>query len=112
MFFSDLSSDSARDLFKEFVVEWNKKELEPRYYDGIAAAPRTSHNWNIKKQYKFNQLYLYFIFLFSSNVIPKFESYKNSDYSTLCISGSMLCNQLALYFCGCGENAINIQIDT
>ncbi|XP_022864739.1 protein PXR1 [Olea europaea var. sylvestris] len=49
IFFSDLSSDSARDLFKEFVVEWNKKELEPRYYDGIAAAPRTSHNWNIKK---------------------------------------------------------------
>ncbi|KAL2475866.1 Pentatricopeptide repeat-containing protein [Abeliophyllum distichum] len=49
IFFSDLSSDSARDLFKEFVVEWNNKELEPRYYDGIAVAPRTSHKWNIKK---------------------------------------------------------------
>ncbi|GFP92124.1 hypothetical protein PHJA_001356500, partial [Phtheirospermum japonicum] len=49
IFFSDLSSDSARDLFTEFVAEWNNKELEPEYYEGIATGPRTSHKWNIKR---------------------------------------------------------------
>lgn len=48
-FFSDLSSDSSRGLFSEFVAEWNNQELEPQYYEGIASAPRTSHKWNIKK---------------------------------------------------------------
>ncbi|KAK6149532.1 hypothetical protein DH2020_017057 [Rehmannia glutinosa] len=49
IFFSDLSSDSARELFTEFVAEWNNQELEPQYYEGIATGPRTSHKWNIKK---------------------------------------------------------------
>ncbi|KAI3456681.1 hypothetical protein Pfo_013344 [Paulownia fortunei] len=49
IFFSDLSSDSARELFSEFVAEWNDQELEPQYYEGIATGPRTSHKWNIKK---------------------------------------------------------------
>ncbi|KAL3851030.1 hypothetical protein ACJIZ3_012912 [Penstemon smallii] len=48
IFFSELSSDSARSLFSEFVSEWNNKELESQYYEGIATAPRTSHKWNIK----------------------------------------------------------------
>lgn len=48
IFFSDLSSDAARSLFSEFVTVWNNGELEPHYYDGIATAPRTAHNWNIK----------------------------------------------------------------
>ncbi|KAL8469414.1 hypothetical protein ACS0TY_032303 [Phlomoides rotata] len=48
-FFADLSSESARSLFSEFVTEWNNHELELQYYEGIAAAPRTSHKWNIKK---------------------------------------------------------------
>ncbi|KAL7130605.1 hypothetical protein ABFS83_13G145500 [Erythranthe nasuta] len=48
-FFSDLSSDSARGLFSEFVAEWNNQELEPQYYEGVTTAPRTSHKWNIKK---------------------------------------------------------------
>lgn len=48
-FFADLSSEAARSLFSEFVADWNNKELEPQYYEGIATAPRTSHKWNIKK---------------------------------------------------------------
>ncbi|KAM0040212.1 putative style cell-cycle inhibitor 1 [Helianthus debilis subsp. tardiflorus] len=47
-FFSDLSSESARKLFSEFVKAWNKKKLDSRYYDGIVTAPRSSHNWKIK----------------------------------------------------------------
>ncbi|CAA0842138.1 Unknown protein [Striga hermonthica] len=49
IFFSDLSSESARKLFSEFVEEWNNKDLEPQYYEGIATGPRTSHKWNIKQ---------------------------------------------------------------
>ncbi|PIN12145.1 hypothetical protein CDL12_15248 [Handroanthus impetiginosus] len=49
IFFSDLSSDSARSLFSEFVSEWNNQELDSRYYEGIATGPRTSHKWNIKQ---------------------------------------------------------------
>lgn len=48
LFFSDLSSESARDLFSEFVAEWNDCKLESRYYEGIATGPRTSHKWNIR----------------------------------------------------------------
>ncbi|XP_011095710.1 uncharacterized protein LOC105175085 [Sesamum indicum] len=49
VFFSDLSSDSARSLFSEFVAEWNNQELESKYYEGITTGPRSSHKWNIKK---------------------------------------------------------------
>ncbi|KAM7492863.1 hypothetical protein LguiA_035784 [Lonicera macranthoides] len=48
LFFSDLSSESARDLFSQFVEVWNKQKLEYRYYEGITTAPRTSHKWRIK----------------------------------------------------------------
>ncbi|XP_073057561.1 style cell-cycle inhibitor 1-B [Primulina eburnea] len=48
-YFSDLSSDSARSLFSEFVAEWNNQELEPQYYEGVVTGPRTSHKWNIKR---------------------------------------------------------------
>lgn len=48
LFFSDLSSESARGLFSEFVAEWNDRKLESRYYEGIATGPRTSHKWNIR----------------------------------------------------------------
>ncbi|KAF5766563.1 hypothetical protein HanRHA438_Chr15g0728991 [Helianthus annuus] len=51
-FFSDLSSESARKLFSEFVKAWNKKKLDSRYYDGIVTAPRSSHNWKIKSDAK------------------------------------------------------------
>ncbi|KAK4398741.1 Style cell-cycle inhibitor 1-B [Sesamum angolense] len=40
VFFSDLSSDSARSLFSEFVSEWNNQELESKYYEGITTGPR------------------------------------------------------------------------
>ncbi|KZV14379.1 pentatricopeptide repeat-containing protein [Dorcoceras hygrometricum] len=49
IYFSDLSSDSARSLFSEFVAEWNNQVLEPQYYEGVVAGPRTSHKWNIKR---------------------------------------------------------------
>ncbi|XP_049356958.1 style cell-cycle inhibitor 1-A isoform X1 [Solanum verrucosum] len=49
LFFSDLSSEAARDLFSDFVKEWNKGKLDIQYYEGITTAPRSSHAWNIKK---------------------------------------------------------------
>ncbi|PRQ30528.1 hypothetical protein RchiOBHm_Chr5g0025651 [Rosa chinensis] len=48
VFFSDLSAESARQLFSDFVKAWNKKKLESRYYEGIETAPRSAHNWKIK----------------------------------------------------------------
>ncbi|KAI3753991.1 hypothetical protein L2E82_26069 [Cichorium intybus] len=48
IFFSDLSSESARKLFAEFIKDWNKQKLDSKYYDGIVTAPRSSHNWKIK----------------------------------------------------------------
>ncbi|KAK9070627.1 hypothetical protein SSX86_011029 [Deinandra increscens subsp. villosa] len=47
-FFSDLSAESARKLFAEFVKDWNKKKLDLKYYDGIETGPRSSHNWKFK----------------------------------------------------------------
>ncbi|PNT65981.1 hypothetical protein BRADI_3g05247v3 [Brachypodium distachyon] len=47
-YFSDLSSESARDMFVKFVKEWNKGKLPSQYYEGITTGPRTAHNWNIK----------------------------------------------------------------
>lgn len=49
VFFSDLLSESARELFAEFVKAWNRGKLESNYYEGIKTAPRTAHNWKIKK---------------------------------------------------------------
>ncbi|XP_028767421.1 style cell-cycle inhibitor 1-A-like [Neltuma alba] len=48
VFFSDLSSESAREMFLDFVKAWNKGKLESRYYEGITSGPRTAHNWKIK----------------------------------------------------------------
>ncbi|KGN44283.1 style cell-cycle inhibitor 1-A [Cucumis sativus] len=48
VYFSDLSSESARELFSDFVELWNDRKLESRYYEGISSGPRTSHNWKIK----------------------------------------------------------------
>lgn len=48
VFFSDLSAESSRKLFSDFVKAWNKRKLESRYYEGIATAPRSAHNWKIK----------------------------------------------------------------
>ncbi|KAL8255197.1 hypothetical protein R6Q59_033418, partial [Mikania micrantha] len=52
IFFSDLSSDSARKLFTKFVKDWNNKKLDSKYYDGIETGPRSSHNWKIKSDTK------------------------------------------------------------
>lgn len=49
VFFSDLSSESAREMFGDFVKAWNRGKLESNYYEGIASGPRTAHNWKIKK---------------------------------------------------------------
>ncbi|KAM3241062.1 hypothetical protein ACQJBY_054227 [Aegilops geniculata] len=48
-YFSDLSSESARDIFLKFVKQWNKGKLPSHYYEGISTGPRSAHNWNIKK---------------------------------------------------------------
>lgn len=47
-YFSDLSSESAHDLFLKFVKQWNKGKLPSQYYEGITSGPRSAHNWNIK----------------------------------------------------------------
>ncbi|XP_062224646.1 style cell-cycle inhibitor 1-A-like [Phragmites australis] len=47
-YFSDLSSESACDLFLKFVKERNKGKLPSQYYEGITSGPRSAHNWNIK----------------------------------------------------------------
>ena len=49
VFFSDLSSESARELFSNFVEDWNNQKLGSQYYEGIASGPRTAHNWKIKQ---------------------------------------------------------------
>ncbi|PPS16236.1 hypothetical protein GOBAR_AA04344 [Gossypium barbadense] len=49
VFFSDLSSESARELFADFVKDWNNQKLGSQYYEGIASGPRTAHNWKIKQ---------------------------------------------------------------
>ncbi|KAG9143909.1 hypothetical protein Leryth_016098 [Lithospermum erythrorhizon] len=49
IFFSDLSSESAHELFAKFVKAWNNQKLESRYYEGISTGPRTAHLWNIRK---------------------------------------------------------------
>ncbi|GMN56493.1 hypothetical protein TIFTF001_025618 [Ficus carica] len=49
VFFSDLSSESAREMFTDFVEAWNDQTLESKYYEGIANGPRSSHQWRIKE---------------------------------------------------------------
>ena len=48
VFFSSLSSESAREMFKDFVKAWNKQKLDSRYYEGIVSGPRSAHNWKIR----------------------------------------------------------------
>ncbi|CAK7355435.1 unnamed protein product [Dovyalis caffra] len=48
MFFSELSSESARELFSVFVKDWNAQKLDSRYYEGISSGPRSAHNWALK----------------------------------------------------------------
>ena len=48
VFFSDLSSDSAREYFLDFIKAWNKQKLDSRYYEGISRGPRSAHNWKLK----------------------------------------------------------------
>lgn len=50
IYFSELLSDAARELFSGFVKEWNSGKLQPVYYEGIASGPRTAHNWMIKHE--------------------------------------------------------------
>ncbi|XP_074304426.1 style cell-cycle inhibitor 1-A [Silene latifolia] len=47
-FFSDLSTDTARELFSEFIEEWNTRKLKSKFYKGITTGPRSSHKWKIK----------------------------------------------------------------
>ncbi|KAL5211219.1 hypothetical protein ABZP36_022066 [Zizania latifolia] len=47
-YFSDLSSESACDLFEKFVKHWNKGKLPSQYHEGTSSGPRSTHRWNIK----------------------------------------------------------------
>ncbi|XP_055961077.1 pentatricopeptide repeat-containing protein At3g49170, chloroplastic [Mercurialis annua] len=58
VFFSDLSSESAREKFSGFVKDWNNRKLEPRYYEGISSGPRCAHSWSFRKQNIFSLLRL------------------------------------------------------
>ncbi|XP_010472760.1 PREDICTED: splicing regulatory glutamine/lysine-rich protein 1 isoform X2 [Camelina sativa] len=49
-YFNDLTTEAARELFSRFVKRWNRGKLESRYYEGISTAPRTAHNWMIKRR--------------------------------------------------------------
>jgi hypothetical protein len=49
VFFSDLSTETARDRFSQFVKAWNSQQLKSRYYEGIETGPRTAHKWRIKQ---------------------------------------------------------------
>ncbi|XP_015571179.1 style cell-cycle inhibitor 1-A [Ricinus communis] len=49
VFFSDLSSESAREMFTDFVKDWNNQKLDPQYYEGISSGPRSAHNWTFRK---------------------------------------------------------------
>jgi hypothetical protein len=49
VFFSELSSESAREMFSDFMKAWNRQKLESRYYEGIVSGPRTAHKWKFKK---------------------------------------------------------------
>ncbi|KAJ4829885.1 hypothetical protein Tsubulata_013145 [Turnera subulata] len=55
LFFSDLSSEYARELFSDFIKDWNDLKLESRYYEGISSGPRSAHNWkyalNVSKSF-------------------------------------------------------------
>ncbi|PON38526.1 DYW domain containing protein [Parasponia andersonii] len=55
IFFSDLSSESAREMFADFVKAWNKQKLDKRYYEGIESGPRTAHKWKIKVTQSLNK---------------------------------------------------------
>ncbi|KAH7528105.1 hypothetical protein FEM48_Zijuj05G0036600 [Ziziphus jujuba var. spinosa] len=48
VFFSDLSSESAREMFSDFVKAWNNQTLEFQYYEGIVSGPRSAHKWKFK----------------------------------------------------------------
>lgn len=48
LFFSDLSSESAREYFSDFVKAWNKQKLDSQYYEGISSGPRSAHSWKFK----------------------------------------------------------------
>ncbi|ORY92066.1 hypothetical protein BCR43DRAFT_446196 [Syncephalastrum racemosum] len=58
--FADLDKDDTRHYFKKFVKQWNKNELDPKYYKGInstqlASSDTTSYKWAFAKELDTNQ---------------------------------------------------------
>ncbi|XP_024536246.1 transcriptional regulator ATRX homolog [Selaginella moellendorffii] len=47
LYFSSLSAEETRKLFSSFADAWNSGKLADKYYQGIKAAKRTNHKWNI-----------------------------------------------------------------
>ena len=50
LFFNELTSERARELFGDFADLWNRRRLPARYYQGIAGTTmrRTQHSWAVR----------------------------------------------------------------
>ena len=50
LFFNELTSERARELFLDFLELWNRRRLPAKYYRGIAGTTmrRTQHSWAVR----------------------------------------------------------------
>ena len=50
LFFNELTSERARELFAKFVDLWNRRQLPAKYYRGIAGTTMrlTQHSWAVR----------------------------------------------------------------
>jgi hypothetical protein len=52
LFFNELTSERARELFGSFIDFWNRRLLPAKYYRGIEGTTmrRTQHSWAVRGQ--------------------------------------------------------------
>ena len=50
LFFNELTTERARELFTDFVGLWNGRRLPAKYYRGIEGTTmrRTQHSWAVR----------------------------------------------------------------
>ncbi len=50
LFFNELTTERARELFSDFVGLWNGRRLPAKYYRGIEGTTmrRTQHSWAVR----------------------------------------------------------------
>ncbi|EEF48778.1 pentatricopeptide repeat-containing protein, putative [Ricinus communis] len=95
VFFSDLSSESAREMFTDFVKDWNNQKLDPQYYEGISSGPRSAHNWTFRnKQLELARCYRKFSTLNSKSYTSSIVSHQNSLNRRLISTISSPCIQI------------------